>query len=45
MSTPQEEIEALERMTREEVIAAASRITLDTVYLLTEKQGGGADEN
>ncbi len=45
MSTPKEEIEALERTTREEVVAAARQITLDTVYLLTGKQGGGKDEN
>jgi len=45
MSTPQEEIEALQRVTRDDVVAAAQKITLDTVYLLTEKQGGGADDN
>lgn len=45
MSTPQEEIEQFERVTRGEVVEAAKGITLDTVYLLTQKQEDNADEN
>jgi predicted Zn-dependent peptidase len=42
MSTPEQEIELLEATTREEIIEAANRITLDTVYLLTAQEGGEA---
>jgi predicted Zn-dependent peptidase len=45
MSTPQEEIEQFEHVTRQEVVEAAKNITLDTVYLLTQKQEDNADEN
>jgi len=41
-SDPQQEIKALQRTGREEIVAAAQQITLDTVYLLTAKEGGAA---
>lgn len=36
---PEEEVEAISRVTREEVIASAKRVTLDTVYFLAAKPG------
>lgn len=41
-ASPREEAEEMARVTREEVIAAAKRVTLDTVFLLASKPG--ADE-
>ena len=36
--TPEEYIERLKKVTREEVIAAANSLRLDTVYVLTGKE-------
>ena len=36
---PEEEAEAVRRVTREAVVAAAGKVTLDTVYFLTSKSG------
>ena len=37
--TPEEEVEAIARVDREAVIAAANQVTLDTVYFLAAKPG------
>ena len=42
MTTPEQEIALLRNVSREEVTAAARQITLDTVYLLTSQEEGGA---
>jgi len=44
ISTPEEEIDELLSVTREDIISAANKITLDTVYLLTSKEGGKSIE-
>ena len=36
--SPEQEIRALEAVTRDEIIEAANQVTLDTVYLLTAKE-------
>ena len=38
MVSPEQEIRALEAVTRDEIIEAANQVTLDTVYLLTAKE-------
>ena len=35
--TPEQEVEAIRRVGREDVVAAAKKVTLDTVYFLTSK--------
>ena len=37
--TPEEEAAAIRKVTREAVVEAAARVTLDTVYFLTSKSG------
>ena len=38
VASPEQEIRALEAVTRDEIIGAAGYVTLDTVYLLTAKE-------
>ena len=38
--TPEESADAAGKVTREEVVAAAKRLTLDTIYLLTGEEDG-----
>ena len=38
LQTPAEELAVIDAVTREQVIAAAKAVTLDTVYLLTSKE-------
>ena len=39
-----EEIDEILSVTRDDIIAAANKISLDTVYLLTSKEGGDSNE-
>lgn len=45
MTTPEEEIAELRAVTREQVIEAAQKITLDSVYLLTAQEGEAPHDN
>ena len=38
-ASPEEEAESIRRVSREAVVAAAGRVTLDTVYFLTSRSG------
>ena len=43
ITSPAQEMELLEKVTREQVIDAAKQIKLDAVYLLTSKEEEDAD--
>ena len=45
VSTPEEASKALAAVTRERVVAAAERVTLESVYLLTQEPGGEGSDN
>lgn len=41
--SPAQFIENIQKVTKEEIVKVAKKIDLDTVYLLTNKEGGGKD--
>lgn len=45
VSTPEEASKALAAVTRERVVAAAERVTLESVYLLTQEPEGEGSDN
>lgn len=45
LKTPAQEAEEIRQVTKERVVAAANRVTLDTIYMLSGTGEDGSDEN